>query len=170
MTAANNLAGLINSSTGNIVIPTSNAGVSFNNSSAIGAATLNDYEVGTWTPNVGGTATYSNQVGNYVKVGSLVFAEFDITIGTIGTGSTTSLRGFPFTTSNNGTPWTGATSYYASLGTAVVYLGFYIGSLSTIANFVANNGTAVTTIGYNTFTTFANSTRICGAIVYQATF
>ena len=48
----------------------SNAGITFNNSSALTNSTLNDYETGTWTPVIGGN-TQTN-AGWYVKVGRLV--------------------------------------------------------------------------------------------------
>lgn len=60
------------------------------------ANTLDDYEEGTWTPSVGGTATYLNQVGKYTKIGRLVTALLHVEINAIGTGSTTTLTGAPF--------------------------------------------------------------------------
>ena len=59
--------------------------------------TLDDYEEGTWTPVVGGTATYSNQTGRYTKIGNLCFIQCDLVINSIGTGSTTTITGVPFT-------------------------------------------------------------------------
>jgi hypothetical protein len=63
--------------------------------------TLDDYEEGTWTPSLGGTATYSGTpLGFYVKVGSLVLVRGGFAVATIGTGSTTVISGLPFTTTN----------------------------------------------------------------------
>jgi len=132
------------------------------------ANTLDDYEEGTWTPNVGGNATYNYQVGIYVKVGRLVFASFDIQISIIGTGSTATLSGFPFTSTGAGFPYSGSTSYWASLTTNLVYLGFYMQNASTTALFVGNSGTAGTTIQYNSFGVFGSGSRICGTIVYES--
>lgn len=50
----------------------------------------------TWTPSVGGTATYTTQTGNYTKVGRLVFFDGVITINAIGSGSTSVISGLPF--------------------------------------------------------------------------
>lgn len=61
------------------------------------ANTLDDYEEGTWTPNVGGSATYTTQTGTYTKIGRLVFIRCILTINSIGTGSTGTISGLPFT-------------------------------------------------------------------------
>jgi hypothetical protein len=45
-----------------------------------GANTLDDYEEGTWTPSIGGTATYSFQVGRYTKIGNMVAIQMDLQI------------------------------------------------------------------------------------------
>jgi len=60
------------------------------------ANTLDDYEEGTWTPSVGGTATYTTQTGRYVKIGNRVFITLRMTINTIGTGDDYRISGLPF--------------------------------------------------------------------------
>jgi hypothetical protein len=60
------------------------------------ANTLDDYEEGTWTPNVGGTATYTTQVGTYTKIGRQVTVHGRMKINAIGTGSTNAIVGLPF--------------------------------------------------------------------------
>jgi len=65
------------------------------------ANTLDDYEEGTWTPSIGGTATYSVQSGLYTKIGRIVTLSYDMTITTIGTGSSNTISGVPFTTTNS---------------------------------------------------------------------
>jgi len=69
---------------------------------------LEDYEEGTWTPTLGGSATagsftYSNQSGYYVKVGNQVTITFSVTLSAIGTAGTGFLRiiGSPWTTSGS---------------------------------------------------------------------
>ena len=64
--------------------------------------TLDDYEEGTWTPSVGGSATYNYQLGGYIKVGKLVYIIGDMNILVIGTGSTNTLSGLPFAVDTNG--------------------------------------------------------------------
>lgn len=61
------------------------------------ANTLDDYEEQSWTPSVGGTATYTTQIGTYVKIGKVVFFRCVLTINVIGSGSTTVISGLPFT-------------------------------------------------------------------------
>jgi hypothetical protein len=53
------------------------------------ANTLDDYEEGTWTPSLGGTATYLAQGGRYTKIGRIVNFQGVLYINLIGTGSTT---------------------------------------------------------------------------------
>ena len=60
------------------------------------ANALDDYEEGTWTPSIGGTATYSTQEGTYQKVGNTVFVRFAIAVTTRGTGSQAVISGLPF--------------------------------------------------------------------------
>ena len=61
------------------------------------ANTLDDYEEGTWTPSVGGSATYTAQSGMYTKIGRFVKISGDLRINAIGTGSTATVTGLPFT-------------------------------------------------------------------------
>jgi len=58
--------------------------------------TLDDYEEGTWTPSIGGTATYTRQDGWYIKIGRLVTFGMNLTINALGTGSTSTISGLPF--------------------------------------------------------------------------
>jgi len=80
------------------------------------ANTLDDYEEGTWTPTLTfatpGTlaVTYSQQTGNYTKVGNLITARYSITINigglVIGTASGgLKITGLPFTVSGTGTQY-----------------------------------------------------------------
>ena len=62
-----------------------------------GVNDLDDYEEGTWTPSVGGTATYNTQTGRYTKIGRHVFITGFLNINGIGTGSTSIVSGLPFT-------------------------------------------------------------------------
>jgi len=97
MSNAQYLASLVNSS-GNINIPVSNAGINFNNSSAIGASTLTDYETGTWTPAFQtGTFTYNRQVGYYTKVGNIVTVGVGLLWATNSGGSGVISINLPFT-------------------------------------------------------------------------
>jgi len=71
--------------------------------------TLDDYEEGTWTPQItasagsAGTAAYSNQIGRYTKIGNKVFFEFSVVMTNKGSWSAyTRVLGFPFTANSTG--------------------------------------------------------------------
>jgi len=86
----------------------SNAGITFNNSSALTNSTLNDYETGTWTPvlSFGGNTTTLTNGGWYIKIGKLVCITFNNqTIGfnvSVGTNELI-VSGFPFLAASNTT-------------------------------------------------------------------
>lgn len=82
------ITGLLSLSSGQIAFPASQLASS-------DANTLDDYQEGTWTPSVGGTATYTSRSGTYTKIGRLVFLHCSIAINVIGTGSTIQISGVP---------------------------------------------------------------------------
>ena len=156
--------------TGNLNIRTSNAGLIFNNSSALVNSTLNDYETGTWTPSLGGTATYTTNTGSYVKVGRLVYITFQINISAIGTGSTTVLSGLPFTVENTAVAFSkaGSVSFFTGLATSVVTLFARPILNTTTMDFPGL--TAAATAVTNPVTVFTTNTQLIASAVYQATF
>jgi hypothetical protein len=85
----------INLTGGQIVFPATQ-------SASANANTLDDYEEGTWTPTVvtnSGTATaYSDLVGNYTKIGNLVYVRGSVrpSNGTFGASSNCKIGGLPF--------------------------------------------------------------------------
>ncbi len=135
-------------------------------SASSNANTLDDYEEGDWSPNVGGNATYAAQFGKYVKVGRLVTCSFDFTISVIGTGSTATLFGFPFT-NGLGAPTTGCVSYYSGLSVSPTFIAFYIGTGNAQAPFVWNT-TGGSTVQNNGGNLFQNGSRVIGQISYYA--
>ena len=145
-------------------------GVVFGSTSgSVTSKTLDDYEEGTWTPTMGGTATYYQRTGEYTKVGNKVFIRGQIHINAIGTGSTIQIQGLPFTskTTVNGNP-AGALNitYYANLAIAVNFIAGHITSASSNIQVIANAGNN-TTIQYNTGNFFGNNTRLDFSMVYQ---
>jgi len=52
---------------------------------------------GGWTPIIGGTATYNNNTGQFLKIGKWYFINANINILAVGTGSTTVISGLPAT-------------------------------------------------------------------------
>jgi hypothetical protein len=103
--------------TPNVVGPLTltSGGITFNANPGGGTqATLNDYEVGSFTPTVAGsssagTATYGTQIGAYVKIGNLAFVT--VYMGwTSGTGTGQLLfNGLPFTAISSPVAYQGLT-------------------------------------------------------------
>ena len=79
----------------------SGGGISFNGDTAAVNA-LDDYEEGTWTPSVNGSAgnpsvSYTHQKGYYTKVGNIVHIEWDVLVGSYsGGGGNIQISGLPF--------------------------------------------------------------------------
>ena len=124
------------------------------------ANTLDDYEEGTWTPSVGGNATYTAQAGLYTKIGRLIAIEFVLAINVLGTGSATAVAGLPFVVTI--TSGLAGASYWNGLAASIVYLG-YITSTTTI---VLYSATAAAT-GLGNTSILGNSADIRGASVYS---
>jgi hypothetical protein len=142
----------------------SGSGVQFpaTQSASTDANTLDDYEEGTWTPNVGGSATYTTQTGNYTKIGRVVVANFYLAISAIGTGSTFRISGLPFATGGSGIGMGGCLVYWYFLtqnvtSFAVQASGSDIDIYSSLA--------AGTNVTNNSI--FGNSSIAAGTIVYK---
>ena len=92
---------------GNLTFGTSNAGIIFNNSSALTNSTLNDYETGTYTvtatPQTSGSITLnaSNNTATYTKIGRQVLVTGEIIVSSVSSpvGAYVNLN-LPFTSSN----------------------------------------------------------------------
>ena len=131
------------------------SGVSFpatqSNSSDVN--TLDDYEEGTWTPSIGGTATYGAQTGYYTKIGNMVYFTARLVVTLKGTGNNYTVTGFPFASSVN---IRGNVQYFLNLANSVVYLAM-IGSGATQVDFTALTA-AGTSMGNATI--FGNGTDL----------
>jgi len=128
---------------------------------------LDDYEEGTWTPSVGGTATYSSNVGHYVKVGKFITAWFDIRVTSIGTGSTTNVTGLPFTaqTSASLQGMGAAIGYFNSLATSVFNVH---GRVDNSAATLSLTGiTSAVTGSIQTTSIFGDGARVTGSLIYE---
>jgi hypothetical protein len=160
--ALNSSGGLqcVNSiSVGNATPTTSGAGITFpaTQSASSDANTLDDYEEGTWTPSIGGTATYTYQTGRYTKIGRMVYVSAIFQVNTIGTGSTSQISGLPFSGASG---YTGAeasfsVSYFASIASNVVTL--YANAVSASVQFY---GLTAAANGTSTISPFQNGARI----------
>jgi hypothetical protein len=114
-------------SVGNVAPTTSGAGITFpaTQSASSDANTLDDYEEGTWTPAITGitSVTYTQQYGNYVKIGKQVTAYVRLLIGGgTGSGAQVSITGLPFTSAAaNGGGNGGGSVTYQQVTAAAIY-------------------------------------------------
>ena len=146
----------------------SGTGITFpaTQSASSDANTLDDYEEGTWTPSVGGTATYNTTytVGFYTKIGRQVTLNFSIQITSLGTGNATTIQNAPFACSSAINECAGSISYHDGLATAVVFIAPYIQGNTTQIGIVSKTA-ASTGVGYNNiFNT--SSGRIWATLTY----
>ena len=136
-------------------------GIDFSASGNAGGMTselLDDYEIGTWTPNIGGNATYTSQSGTYVKVGRMVYATGIVTINNKGTGSTSgAILGLPFSSgaaaqNTSNLAWSGVNVnfayglYYVGNGGNSLSFSYTTGAQSGLTNNpdIWQNGASVT--------------------------
>ena len=95
----------------------SGSGITFpaTQSASTDANTLDDYEEGTWTPQLRGssnpTVNYSQQVGIYTKIGNLVYASANITWTSISGGSGEFQINMPFVAANDSSRGVGSVPY-----------------------------------------------------------
>jgi hypothetical protein len=99
------------------------------NDTALSTPVTNFSTTGTWTPSVGGNATYTAQVGHYTKIGNVVNLSCTLTINVLGTGSTNTVSGLPYAV-KSGCNFT-ATVYFGDLASTVVTVIAYAGSGDT---------------------------------------
>jgi len=135
----------------NGAVPQTGTGITFpaTQSASSNANTLDDYEEGTWTPSLGGTAVYDIRTGTYTKIGNVVSITGSIRPSSLGTGSTNTLTGLPFTAAADafcGIPYGDgfAVSVYSVhlyiYGTTLEVRGFTAASASTsLINLFATN-------------------------------
>ena len=116
------------------------------------ANTLDDYKEGAFTPSLGGTATYVTQLASYTKIGRMVFFNITLTVNTIGTGSTSTITGLPFT-SATGADFAVTVSDFNNLANNVTWL----------AGWVNDGATSITLKGISAAGTVPNVTTIFGS-------
>lgn len=124
--------------------------------------TLDDYEEGMFTPSLGGTATYNARSGSYTKMGRLVTVRGSIWVLLIGTGSTTVISGFPFT-SNSTAIYQGSCRFFSS-ATAVASC---VASTNAGTAAAALNSTTGAVTSMTSPAIFANGTTVDFTITYE---
>ena len=112
---------------GNLAFASGTKGIIFNNSSALTNSTLNDYEVGTWTPTFGSTTIGGSYTinGYYTKVGAMVFITVQVSSATSfsSTENSSSMLGLPFTIAGSFSGLSCSNNYINNLGVGVIYNG-----------------------------------------------
>jgi hypothetical protein len=153
--AAQSFTGDQTLSTGNLVIGTDGKGIDFSATPGTGTSELlADYEEGTWTPSIGGDATYFSQTGRYTKVGRLVTFTATLYLNLIGTGSTTTISGLPFTASQRSAVCFGEVG---GLATSVVAL---YGLINSGATTISIRGATAASAANASITAFQNVTYL----------
>jgi len=170
LSATPTLSGDVTLSTGNLVIGTAGKGIDFSitseGSGTMTSELLADYEEGTWTPSVGGTATYhpANK-GEYVKVGNVVTCQFRLHLTAIGTGSTSVISGLPFTSSASFNEQAGCVGLFEALITNMTFLTFFNSASTTTLTL---NGLAVAAASTTSpVAVIGSSTVMFGSISYR---
>ncbi len=152
---------------GNATASASGSGITFPAAvdASTDANTLDDYEEGTFTPNVGGTATYTTQSGVYTKIGRTVHWKISFEINSLGSGSTTTLSGFPFTAASDSTAAAISIGYFGSLAVNVIHIGGAVQPATADCTFGSVTTSAATIT--NSIALFGNGARIDCAGTYN---
>jgi len=124
---------------------------------------LDDYEEGTWTPSIGGTATYTLQNGRYVKIGNRVYVTLRLTILLRGTGSTSAISGIPFAVGASSPICSVSIGYFADLAISINYISAYANSSSITLTGTTSATTSVT----NGVAVIGNGTDIAMSFFYE---
>jgi hypothetical protein len=144
-------------------VPSSGTGITFpaTQSASTDANTLDDYEEGTWTPSLGGTATYVARVGTYTKIGRLVTAWFDVEVNTLGTGGGR-VTGLPFTLGSSQLG-IGTSGYFINVNANYVNINMLVNGtdVSFVTLSAAGSGVA------NDANVWGNTTRLQGFVTYN---
>lgn len=161
--ATNNTVRTTIDTSGNFTFNTSNAGIIFNNSSALTNSTLNDYETGTWTPvvtsGVGSLTSYTS-AGSYIKIGQFVFVRFTFTITSAGSASgDAGVAGLPFSTTSNS--YTEGTNLVREDGVTGTFYGSRVANSSTSLRITALTGSGAIV--------WSNGYAYGGTLSYQTT-
>ncbi len=126
---------------------------------------LDDYEEGTWTLSLGGNTTYTSRQGNYTKTGNVVHVWGAFVINAIGTGSTSTISGLPFTAAAfGGNDYAGSTNYWKNLVANTISIAAWIpGSGSTVK---FDGSAASSASSTNNLAIFGSGTEISFQITY----
>ena len=108
---------------------------------------LNDYEEGTWTPEIkgttgAGTASYNNQVGKYLKIGNWVYLTWVLGWSSGSAGGEMRTTGFPFTPATDCTGIGSVMFNNVSIHSSVSNIATYIGPTNAYCYFYTSRSSA----------------------------
>ena len=151
--------------TGNLIV-SSGKGIDFSATPGTGTSELlADYEEGTWTPNVRGDATFTNQIGRYTKVGNLVTVSGRMTILLINSGDAYLIAGLPFTVADNGVQSSIVLNAWSALQTTPVYA---VGNALPNSNFILLNAITAGSLSLGLLSILGNGSDIYFSGTYTA--
>lgn len=106
------------------------------------------FPTSTWTPSIGGSATYSSQVGRYIKIGRMVYFTGNLAVTSLGTGSVDTISGLPYAEGSGlGQDVAISVAFFSGVATNVTTLfGVIVTGTSTI-KFYALTAAGATTAG-----------------------
>ena len=162
---------------GYLKISTSGHGIDFSaasgSASGSASAVLDDYEEGTWTPTLyyssSGSATLSEALGNYTKIGRQVHAMITMTVSAQGSGSGNAyIGGFPFTSGSfSGGRINGTLTYITSFSNLNSQVNIYFGGAGSYVHiFHMNSINPTNQIENVTRNNITDSTTIRGDAIY----
>jgi len=143
------------------------------NSASVGSEILDDYEEGTWTPQLsdlgGNLATLSTAEGSYTKIGRMVFLHYRVIMSSKGsmTGNYIHLKNIPFnhpTAAYNGT---GTVDYFASLDSQVSSLAWDTSSTASVFWLTGVTSTSGYSTSYIPTSYLGGNEQFKGTIIYQ---
>jgi len=141
-------------------------------SGSLTANTLNDYEIGSWSPDINSETSGSGRVtsiteASYIKIGRSVTVSCVVSLTTLGSGGSGRffLKGLPFTALD----YAGvAVGLFAALNSALVNVAAIVRGGSTNISFLGASSASIDPMGDLTFSTYAKAgTTIYLAATYQ---
>jgi hypothetical protein len=155
---------------GSEIIRITGSGITFNGDTAAANA-LDDYEEGTWTPELiggGGTASYSNRYGWYTKVGRKVTIVWGIEFQKNAIVSTLGMSGLPFTVLTNSPAafYPQGTVLLDNLLVATNNITFQAANGSTQGDFIGGNGGTASHTGLSAASLGLGTMTTRGTITY----
>ena len=170
--------GNVNISDGNLIVANGH-GIDFSAqtaTSATGASTsselLDHYEEGSWTPTFGSSGsesgqTYSNQLGEYTKIGNMVHCRFRLNLTDKGstTGTYIMIKGLPFTIESSPPTLNLGILYFVNLADSWIYLGLQ-GAEGASSMYIWGKDSAGTARSYPNLSDIGDNTELACSFSY----